>query len=100
MMIQGIIRTKHFEPVNRTVQAFSQVPHTCQNLLGSALRVSVRLPKQSFQFQSLVTIYWTSTKNIEIFKESIHSYKQQNTTINDGNQYRSLNGYASTRIFV
>lgn len=85
MMKQGIIRTKHYEPFNRMVQAFSQVPQACQTLLSSALRVSVQLPKQSFQFEYLVTtIYWTSTKSIEIIKESfIHI---NNTSTNDGDQ--------------
>ena len=46
------------------VQAFSQVPQACQNLQSRALRVSMQLPKQSFQFRYLAKIYWTKTQKL------------------------------------
>jgi len=89
-MEQGIIRTKHCEPVNQMVQAFAQVPQVCRNLQSSALPFSMQLPEKSFHLRYLAKFIGHPRKAQKLLRNQlIH--------INE-NSYKSLT--ASARILV
>jgi len=82
MLEEGIIRTKHYEPVNQMVQAFAQAPQVRRNLQSSALRFSMQLPEKSFHLRYLAKFIGHPRKTQKLLRNQLIHI--------NGNSYKSL----------